>query len=127
MEDVGDQIVEDGEIAVEEEETDNPDIPDDDEPIGEAGDYVVAGLEDVFPFCIPFDIYHLLSALAATPQAPSFTATLEFPEIIGGTKTIEIDFDTPTFNRLAQILRLMELLAFIVGLAFVTRSMFVRG
>lgn len=95
--------------------------------VGPVGDYVAVGLGDVFPFCIPFDIYDFLSALAADPVAPSFTAELAFPEAVGGTQYVELDFDTPTFNQLASILRTMELLAFIVGLALLTRSMFIRG
>lgn len=95
--------------------------------VGNAGQYVSPGLASVFPFCIPFDIYNFLSALAADPVPPHFTATLQFPAALGGNQTIDIDFDSPTWNQLAQILRLLELLAFIVGLAFVTRSMFIRG
>lgn len=95
--------------------------------VGPVGDYVAVGLGDVFPFCIPFDIYDFLSALAADPVAPSFTAELAFPEAVGGSQYVELDFDTPTFNQLASILRTMELLAFIVGLALLTRSMFIRG
>lgn len=95
--------------------------------VGPVGDYVAPGLGDVFPFCIPFDIYSFLSALAADPVAPSFTAELAFPEAVGGSQYVELDFDTPTFNQLASILRTMELLAFIVGLALLTRSMFIRG
>lgn len=108
------------------EEVDVPVYPDTD-VIGPVGDYVVPGLGSVFPFCIPFDIYNFLSALASPPQAPVFSCTLAFPEAFGGPQTIELDFDTPVFNQLAQLLRLLELLAFIVGLAFVTRSMFIRG
>lgn len=95
--------------------------------VGPVGDYVVPDLSDVFPFCLPFDAYAFLSALAADPVAPSFTAELAFPSEIGGTQEVTLDFDTPTFNSLAQILRTMELLLFIVGLIFVTRSMFIRG
>lgn len=118
------QIVDDGTLQLEGDNTVNPPI---DDVIGGPDDYQVPGLADVFPFCIPFDIYNFLSALAADPVAPHFTAQLDFPEAIGGTQTIDIDFDSPTWNQLAQLLRLLELLAFIVGLALLTRSMFIRG
>lgn len=95
--------------------------------VEDVGSYVVPGLAEVFPFCLPFDVYNFLSALAAEPEAPHFSCELEFPEAIGGTQEIEIDFDAPTWNQLAQLLRLLELFAFCVGLAFVTRSMFIRG
>ena len=108
------------------DQTTNP-PSDDDPPSSDPDDYMVLGLEDVFPFCIPFDIYNFLAALSAAPVAPHFVCTLEFPDAIGGEQTIDIDFDTPVFNQLAQLLRTLELLAFIVGLALLTRSMFIRG
>lgn len=95
--------------------------------VGEVGEYVVPGLSEVFPFCLPFDVYNFLSALAADPVPPSFTCELAFPEQLGGSQYIEIDLDNPTFNQLASVLRTMELLLFIVGLAYVTRSRFIRG
>lgn len=115
-------------LETEREATDNPDHPTtDDPPSNDPDDYTVPGLQTIFPFCIPFDVYNFLSALAADPVPPHFTATLQFPAAIGGAQTIDIDFNTPTFNQLASILRTLELLAFIVGLALLTRSMFIRG
>lgn len=124
-----DQAIEDdGTLVLEGDEAiDNPGTDTDDPPSSDPDDYGVIGLENIFPFCIPFDIYNFLSALAATPTAPHFTATLQLPEAVGGAQTIDLDFDNPTFNQLAQLLRLLELLAFIVGLALLTRSMFIRG
>lgn len=119
-------ITGDGTVTLAGDQALNPDVPSG-ETIGDPDDYQVPGLADVFPFCIPFDIYNFVSALAAEPEAPHFTAQLAFPEAIGGTQEIDLDFDTPTFNRLAQLLRLLELLAFSVGLALLTRSMFIRG
>lgn len=119
-------IERDKELALAGDNVTNP-PNNDDPPSSDPDDYLVLGLEDVFPFCIPFDIYDFLSALAATPTPPHFTATLAFPAAVGGNQTIEIDFDNPTFNQLAQLLRTLELLAFIVGLALLTRSMFIRG
>lgn len=118
-------IDDDGTLTLEEDQT-VPDNPGG-EVISGPSAYTVPGLADVFPFCIPFDIYHFLQALAADPTPPHFTAQLAFPEAIGGTQEIDIDFDSPTWNQLAQLLRLLELLLFIIGLAFVTRSMFIRG
>lgn len=89
----------------------------------DAEQYQTIGLEDVFPFCLPFDIYHFLSALAADPEAPYFEWRFYVPGICD--ETIEIDL--AAFDTVAQILRTMELLAFIVGLAFVTRSRMIRS
>ena len=85
-----------------------------------------AGLTTVFPFCIPWDIYHFFEALAADPTPPRFEATLRLPAAIGGDQTIVLDFNSTTWNTLAQILRTMELLAFCVGLAVITRHL-IRG
>lgn len=84
--------------------------------------YGVPGLKDVFPFCIPWDLYALLSALAADPVAPSFQWRFYLPNLIDQTITI----DLAAFDTVAQIVRTMELLAFCVGLAFETRNL-IRG
>lgn len=89
----------------------------------EASEYQVTGLADVFPFCIPFDIYSFFECLAADPVAPSFTWRFYVPGICDE----EITVDLAVFNTVAQIVRTMELLAFIVGLALVTRDKFLRG
>ena len=92
-------------------------------PFEITGPEPVLGLTEVFPFCIPFDIYNLVSCLAADPVAPSFEWRFYVPGICD--ETIEIDL--AAFNTAAQILRTMELLLFCVGLAFVTRSHIIRS
>lgn len=79
-------------------------------------------LVDIFPFCIPFDIYGFLNCLKAEPVAPSF----DIP-IIGvnsfGLDEFTYTLDLSQFNSVAKILRTMELLGFCVGLAFVTNNL----
>lgn len=89
----------------------------------EVNDYQVDGLMSVFPFCIPFDIYNFFDCLAAEPVAPSFEWRFYVPGICD--ETIELDLSD--FDTVAQIVRTMELLAFIVGLAFVTRDKMIKG
>lgn len=84
--------------------------------------YQTPGLQSVFPFCIPFDLYNFVACLAADPVAPSFTWRFYVPGICDE----ELEIDLSEFNTAAQILRTMELLAFCVGLAFVTRKI-IRG
>lgn len=86
-------------------------------------DYQVGGLPGVFPFCIPFDIYNFFECLAAEPVAPHFVWRFYVPGICDES----IDLDLAQFDTVAQIVRTMELLAFIVGLAVVTRNRFLRG
>lgn len=109
-----DQVIDQGAITEQEGVVSWPDVT---VPIG------VSGLDEIFPFCIPFDIYHFFEALAADPVAPSF----EIPFVIEGVVDYTFEIDLEPFDQVAQILRLVELLAFCVGLAFVTRSMFIRG
>lgn len=86
-------------------------------------EYQVIGLQDVFPFCIPFDIYDFFECLAADPVAPVVNWRFYVPGICDETITLDLS----QFNTVAQIVRTMELLAFIVGLALVTREKFLRG
>ena len=104
------------EEQIDTDQTEQPFVSDD------PHEYAVTGLVNVFPFCIPFDIYNFFECLAADPVAPSFTWRFYVPGICD--ESIEIDLSA--FNTAAQILRTMELLAFCVGLAFVTRKM-IRG
>lgn len=85
-------------------------------------DYAVNGLQEIFPFCIPFDIYNFVEALDATPEAPVINWRFYVPGIVD--ETIEIDLSV--FDPVARLLRTMELLLFCVGLAFVTRKI-IRG
>lgn len=85
-------------------------------------DYAITGLETVFPFCIPFDIYNFFEALDAPPQAPSFDWRFYVPGICDETITIDLS----VFDSVAALLRTMELLGFCVGLAFITRKI-IRG
>lgn len=89
----------------------------------DVSDYQVSGLTGVFPFCIPFDIYSFFECLAAEPVAPHFVWRFYVPGICDES----IDLDLAQFDTVAQIVRTMELLAFIVGLAVVTRNRFLRG
>ena len=82
------------------------------------GDYTLP-LADFFPFCIPFDLYKMLSLLSASPEAPAFTWQFYAP----GGETIPIEVDLSQFNTVASVLRAVETLAFCVGLGFVTKKL----
>lgn len=89
----------------------------------DASEYRVMGLASVFPFCIPFDIYDFFECLAADPVAPVVNWRFYVPGICDETITLDLS----QFDTVAQVVRTMELLAFIVGLALVTREKFLRG
>lgn len=90
--------------------------------IKELEDMKAIGLENLFPFCIPFDMYHLITLLSADPVAPSYNWHFDFG-ILG-----EYDFliDLSVFNSVALIVRKMELLCFVLGLILLTRNI-IRG
>lgn len=67
-----------------------------------------------FPFCIPFDIYKMLSLLSAEPETPHFTVTL-----FGKQTTIELSM----FDGVAAVARTMETLLFAVTLAAGTKKL----
>lgn len=111
-----------GTAAIAGEVTQAQDVPAEPE-VPAAGEYAVPGLETIFPFCIPFDIYAFCAALNADPVAPSFEWRMQYAPL-GLDYTFEIDLSD--FDGVAQVLRTMELLAFCVGLAFWTRHL-IRG
>lgn len=90
-------------------------------------DYTVSGeldgikveLKDIFPFCVPFDVYDIVCNLQAGREAPHFTYQLKLDKI-GLDYTFNLDFSG--FDTVAAILRTMELIAFCVGLALATRQ-----
>lgn len=88
-----------------------------------AEDYTVAGLESIFPFCIPFDIVDMFKALQSNRVIPHFELPFRIPGIVDYTIVI----DLTEFDDLAQTLRTMELLCFGIALAVATRSKFIRG
>lgn len=100
-----------------------PTIPAKDPISQEEQDLINSGLvnselANVFPFCIPFDIYALVTGLKAGREAP--VIVFEFPEQFGwGGITIDLS----RWDEVATILRHMELLLFIIGLAVNTRSL----
>ena len=76
-------------------------------------------LTSFFPFCIPFDLYDFLTCLNAGPVAPVINWELVLPGF--GTYTIVLDLSP--FDSVAQLLRRLQLLLFIIGLAVKTRDL----
>lgn len=102
----------------------NPDIPPvnpnpDVNPPEEVQPYTVR-LGDVFPFCIPFDIYHMVTLFAAEPEAPHAKWEFSLP-FTGGTYVIE--WDLREWDEVAELCRKLELILFCVGLAVVTSKL----
>lgn len=107
---------------------DNPDKDTPDDPSGggssgggssESGPFV-ADLSKFFPFCIPFDLIHLLSVLDAEPEIPRWEIPFKIPAY-GVDETIVIDLSA--FDGVAKIVRLCETILFIFSLILATRGL----
>lgn len=85
--------------------------------------FTLAGLENVFPFCIPFDIYAFMTLLVAEPEAPE----VDFPiKSING-EVEEIHIDLAPFDSVAVVVRYIFDFLFIIGLGILTRSLIGGG
>ena len=97
------------------------DLPND-KPVSE---FTITNLQTVFPFCIPWDLYKLYHTLQADAQAPKFI--WKFPLYKKGEICYnELEIDLKVFDSVAQILRTVELLAFLIFLTLKTRDL-IRG
>lgn len=79
----------------------------------------VVDLSKFFPFCVPFDLIHLIQVLDAEPVAPRWEIKLEPPLF---PVEWEIVIDMADFEALAKIFRTGETLLFVVGLILITRG-----
>lgn len=102
-------------------DTPTPDNPNDN-PDDERTKRHDADWQNLFPFCIPFDLIEFLGVLAADPVAPKFEWRIYAPNVVD--YTLEIDLSP--FDSVAKICRTMELLAFCIGLILITRNI-IRG
>ena len=103
----------------EKENINTPSIPDVD-----LGDLKSPGLDDKFPFCIPFDLIDLISALDAEPEAPKFTIPVIKNEEYGWDYSVTVDWSD--FDVVAKVCRSVEIFCFIGFLILKTRSL-IRG
>ena len=106
---------------------DNPDSGDTDL------DNYKADLRDVFPFCIPFDLIHLLNVLDAEPEAPVFKIPidLEAGNPFTGDKIVdyhsEMVIDLSDYDDAIKVIRILEIIAFLLGLMLITRQQMIKG
>lgn len=85
--------------------------------------FTLGGLENVFPFCIPFDIYAFMTLLVAEPECPEF----DFPIKSVNGEVEEIHVDLEPFEPVAVVVRYCFDFLFIIGLALLTRSLIGGG
>ena len=75
---------------------------------------IISGLENKFPFSIPWDIYKLVKGLSVTRETPSINQTVTIPII---NYDWEIDLDLSMYDDSAELFRSLFLILFIIGLA----------
>lgn len=81
-------------------------------------DWLIYGMEKKFPFDIPFNIMFALSLLNHEPEIPHFEGDIDLKVC-----TWHYDIDLTPFDDIATILRKFEVLAFIIGLAILTKNL----
>lgn len=92
-------------------------------PSTELADYTI-DLRNYFPFCIPWDLYDMITLLVAEPVAPH----VQYPFVIEPLSVnYTIDLDFSQFDAVAAVLRTMELLAAGIGLALMTKRLIQGG
>lgn len=109
--------VPDQQITENPEESENP--QETENPVDTGKPWRLPDLRQKFPFCIPWDIAKMFSKLKVnTRQAPHISWRFNPPNT-----PIDYTFnlDLEDYEETAALLRNLELIAFIVGLAFVTR------
>lgn len=86
--------------------------------IGDQSAYMIQGLEEVFPFCLPFDFVKLLKVFNADPVAPSFSL-----KIFWSKTHSEIPIDLSNWESVAVVVRSLETIGFIALLIFATSKL----
>lgn len=76
-------------------------------------------VEDKFPFCVPFDLFHAIDTLTAEKEKPEFTIT--FPSVAGSKPTSFI-FNFDDYEFVIEIFRYFVLFAFCIGLVINTKK-----
>lgn len=87
-----------------------------------AGLYSFA-LDELFPFCLPFDFVHLIEKFNVEPEAPNFDWRFCIPGVIDYT----LHIDLSAWDSVAAVFRNMVLVAFVIGLIILTREIFIRA
>ena len=95
-------------------------------------DYAI-DLSKIFPFCIPFDLIHLLNVLDAEPEAPRFEipVDLEADNPFTGKKIVDyhtkIVVDLSDYEQPIKVIRIFEVMFFILALLLITRDQMIKG
>jgi len=85
--------------------------------VGSPIDAYKVPITDIFPFCIPFNIYSLIKVFNSTPTAPTATLSVNIPIInVPFSYTVDLSF----LDGLAVVVRGLESILWLMGLMFIT-------
>ena len=110
----------------------DPDNPETPAPEEEASPYK-ADLREIFPFCIPFDLIHLLKVFDAEAEAPvfEFPLDIEMDNPWTGEKVVNyhhtFKLDMADYEPVIKILRIFQVIFFIIALMLITRQQMIKG
>lgn len=110
----------------------DPDNPETPTPEEEASPYK-ADLREIFPFCIPFDLIHLLKVFDAEAEAPvfEFPLDIEMNNPWTGEKVVDyhhtFELDMADYEPVIKILRIFQVIFFIIALMLITRQQMIKG
>lgn len=76
------------------------------------------GLQHKFPFSLPFDLYNCCKLLNAEPETPELDYTINLVVY-----DWRVNYDLHWLDPAARVIRIFELLAFVVGLILITRRL----
>lgn len=113
-------------IPIEKDPTTGEDVTSDDivnENINNTS-FVLGGLEKVFPFCLPFDLYNFVTILKASPVAPVINFPIYNPAN-GKTEIITVDFGD--WEPIVILFRYIFDFLFIIGLILIGRALIGGG
>lgn len=88
------------------------------------GAFVLTGLQKVFPFCIPFDLYAFITLLEELPVAPVIQYPIYNP-VTDSNEIITIDFST--WESVVILFRYIFDFLFIIGLLLMARALIGGG
>ena len=81
-------------------------------------------LANKFPFCIPFDVYNLISNFVAEPEAPQFHWLVLPANSFGmSNEAFYIDLDFTPYNFLVQLMRFFIAVGFVIFLMVKTKDL----
>lgn len=94
-----------------------------DTPVNPPDTSPIEGLQDVFPFCLPFDFARFLEIFSAQREAPRVEWVIPLASSGLGIPDQVITIDLSDFDELAATVRNVELIAMCVGLILLTREL----